>query len=241
LSVKLGPRSFGLPYRFGRISYDHANCERVMTGTVEADDNLLRYSSRPSRENFHPSEAGSLTEFLLERYTAFTFHRRRRLFRVWHEPWEQIPIEVEVSANDLLASTGSWWKSAELIGANYSPGVEVWMGRPHRITETDSSGRHIPAKVNHRAEKFEHQQNREELGENSEDELDRHIAVDLERVERRGFEAGREAIPIGEQHHPREPAPPPPQTCPHPYDPAEKNGDEQIRHVPFRQYREWPL
>ena len=43
LSVKLGPRSFGLPYRFGRISYDHANRERVMSGKVEADDGLLRY------------------------------------------------------------------------------------------------------------------------------------------------------------------------------------------------------
>ena len=135
LSVRLGPRSFGLPYRYGRISYHHANRDGVMTGTVEAADGLLRYRSRLSGDNFHPSEAGSLTEFLLERYTAFTLHRhRRRLFRVWHEPWEQTPIEVDVSANDLLASTGAWWKSAELLGANYSPGVEVWMGRPHQIS-----------------------------------------------------------------------------------------------------------
>ena len=206
-----------------------------MSGTVEADDGLLRYRSHPSSEDFHASEAGSLTEFLLERYTAFTFHRRRRLFRVWHEPWEQTPIEVDVSANDLLASTGAWWESAELIGANYSPGVEVWMGRPHRISQINSSSPGVPAEANHRAEKFEHQQNREELRENSEDELDRHIAVDLERVERRGFEAGREAIPVGEQRHAGEPAPPPPQTCPRPNYPAEKNGNEQIRHVPFRQ------
>lgn len=135
LSVRLGPRSFGLPYRFGRISYEHANTESVMSGTVKANDGSLHYCSRSSGEDFHPSEAGSLTEFLLERYTAFTLHRRRcRLFRVWHEPWEQIPIEVDVLANDLLASTGAWWKSADLIGANYSPGVEVWMGRPHRIS-----------------------------------------------------------------------------------------------------------
>ena len=134
LSVKLGPRSFGLPYRFGHISYDHANHEEIISGAVEADDGLLHYRSLPSDEEPQASETGSLTEFLLERYTAFTLHRRcRRLFRVWHEPWEQIPIEVEVSADDLLASTGAWWKSAEQIGANYSPGVDVWMGRPHRI------------------------------------------------------------------------------------------------------------
>ena len=134
LSVRLGPRSFGLPYRFGRISYEHANCRRVMSGMVEAEGGSLRYRSAPCREELRPSEAGSLAEFLLERYTAFTLHRRQhRFFRVWHEPWEQIPIEVDISADDLLASTGGWWHSAEQIGANYSPGVEVWMGRPHRI------------------------------------------------------------------------------------------------------------
>lgn len=135
LSVRLGPRSFGLPYRFGHIRYEHPNRRGIMSGTVESDSGLLRYRSRPSSGDFHPSEAESLTEFLLERYTAFTLHRRRRLFRVWHDPWEQIPIEVEVSADDLLASTGAWWNSAELVGANYSPGVQVWMGRPHRIAD----------------------------------------------------------------------------------------------------------
>lgn len=134
LSVRLGPRTFGLPYRFGRISYDHADRGRGISGTVVAADGLLHYRSALSATDFRPSDAGSLTEFLIERYTAYTFRgRRRRLFRVWHEPWEQIPIDVEVPADDLIAATGPWWESAQLIGANYSPGVEVWMGRPHRI------------------------------------------------------------------------------------------------------------
>jgi uncharacterized protein YqjF (DUF2071 family) len=134
LSVRLGPRTFGLPYRFGQIAYEHANRGNAISGTVQAADGLLHYRSVVSAPDFRPSEAGTLAEFLLERYTAFTFRRlRRRLFRVWHQPWEQIPIEVEVSADDLMASTGPWWESAEYIGANYSPGVEVWMGRPHRI------------------------------------------------------------------------------------------------------------
>ena len=71
---------------------------------------------------------------LLERYTAFTRHRKRsRFFRVWHLPWEQAPARIEVAASSLLESTGGWWETAEYIGANYSPGAEVWMGRPHRI------------------------------------------------------------------------------------------------------------
>jgi hypothetical protein len=72
----------------------------------------------------------------MERYTAFTQPWRcpRRLFRVWHEPWPQTPVDIEVTASDLVATTGEWWKTAEYVGANYSPGVEVWMGRPHRLS-----------------------------------------------------------------------------------------------------------
>jgi uncharacterized protein YqjF (DUF2071 family) len=134
LSVRLGPRTFGLPYRFGHLSYAHNHADGEILGTVTAKEGRLRYRASIASTCFHPSEAGSLTEFLCERYTAFTCQgRRRRLFRVWHEPWPQTPIEIEVTADDLLVSTGQWWHSAECVGASYSPGVEVWMGRPHRI------------------------------------------------------------------------------------------------------------
>ena len=132
LSVRLGPRTFGLPYRFGHLKYAHVDEEIV--GAVTANEGRLKYRAVSAATSFDPSEAESLTEFLLERYTAFTCqHRRRRLFRVWHEPWPQTPIEIEVAADDLLSATGRWWTSAQCVGANYSPGVEVWMGRPHRI------------------------------------------------------------------------------------------------------------
>ncbi len=134
LSVRLGPRTFGLPYRFGHLSYTHNHAGGEISGTVTANEGGLRYRAAMASSCFQPSEAGSLTEFLCERYTAFTCQqRRRRLFRVWHEPWPQTPIEVEIISDDLLASTGPWRKSAECVGANYSPGVEVWMGRPHRL------------------------------------------------------------------------------------------------------------
>jgi uncharacterized protein YqjF (DUF2071 family) len=136
LSVRLGPRTFGLPYKFGRLTYEHARSAGEICGNVEAREGCLRYQGNLSGSRFVPNDAGSLTEFMLERYTAFTCHgKRRRLFRVWHEPWQQTPIDIEVSADDLLGSTGAWWQSAEYIGANYSPGVEVWMGRPHRVAD----------------------------------------------------------------------------------------------------------
>jgi uncharacterized protein YqjF (DUF2071 family) len=136
LSVRLGPRTFGLPYRFGHLRYTHTHEEVEMLGRVTTNEGQLRYRAAISAVGFDLSEAESPTEFLLERYTAFTCQGRRlRLFQVWHEPWLQTPIQIEVTNDDLMASTGRWWSSAERLGANYSPGVEVWMGRPHRIAD----------------------------------------------------------------------------------------------------------
>jgi uncharacterized protein YqjF (DUF2071 family) len=135
-SVHLGPRTFGLPYKFGRLIYEHARIRGEIRGYVEAREGGLSYQGNLSASHFAPSEPGSATEFMLERYTAFTcYGKRRRFFRVWHEPWSQAPLEMAVTADDFLGSTGAWWKSAEYIGANYSPGVEVWMGRPHRVAD----------------------------------------------------------------------------------------------------------
>lgn len=135
LSVRLGPRTFGLPYRFGRLDYEHAPDGCALRGTVDAPQGRLAYEGEMRGSDFAASETESLTEFMLERYTAFTQQRKRaRFFRVWHSPWEQAPAEIEVTADTLMASTGLWWKTAEPVGANYSGGAEVWMGRPLRLS-----------------------------------------------------------------------------------------------------------
>jgi uncharacterized protein YqjF (DUF2071 family) len=134
LSVRLGPRTFGLPYRFGRLIYEHATNGFAVRGTVDAPEGRLTYDGNICGSTFEASEVDSLTEFMLERYTAFTQRgKRSRFFRVWHMPWEQVPADIHVTAGSLLASTGPCWKNAEYVGANYCPGAEVWMGRPHRI------------------------------------------------------------------------------------------------------------
>jgi len=135
LSVRLGPRTFGLPYRFGHLAYDHARDAGAVRGRVQAPQGCLAYEGEVSGSQFNTAEPESLTEFVLERYTAFTKRpMRARFFRVWHLPWEQTLAEIEVTRDTLLASTGHWWQTAECIGANYSPGAEVWMGRPHRTS-----------------------------------------------------------------------------------------------------------
>jgi uncharacterized protein YqjF (DUF2071 family) len=136
ISVLLGPRTFGLPYRFGHLHYGHARNGESLRGNVDAPEGLLHYKGEVCGQNWQPCDRGSRSEFMLERYTAFTEQRtRRRLFRIWHDPWPQAPAAFELTQDSLIASTGPWWNTAQFIDANYSPGVEVWMGRPRRIRD----------------------------------------------------------------------------------------------------------
>jgi uncharacterized protein YqjF (DUF2071 family) len=127
----LGPPLFGLPYRWGRIEYHHG--ARTLHGLI--DDGVARFSYRAGQGgagSSRPCESGSLDEFLLERYVAFTaWHGLRRMFRVEHEPWPQIPITVMIEHDSLLRERFAWWRNACLVGANFSPGVNtVTIGWP---------------------------------------------------------------------------------------------------------------
>jgi uncharacterized protein YqjF (DUF2071 family) len=132
LAVLLGPPLFGLPYRLGRLDYDHRPEGGGVRGRVRAGGQLCYHGRVDPQAPLGPCEAGGLEEFLLERYTAFTRRgRRRRFFRVWHPPWLRVPVAVQVDEGQLLASTGAWSRQARLVGAAYSPGVrDVWIGRP---------------------------------------------------------------------------------------------------------------
>ena len=130
LSVLLGPVTFGLPYRFGKIDYERDYGE--LRGTVRAKEGSFAYHASLPAMDMEICEPGSLNEFLLERYTAFTQSgKTKRFFRIWHEPWRQTPAEIKIVADDLI--DGDWRANAEIAGANFSPGVDVWMGWPHRI------------------------------------------------------------------------------------------------------------
>jgi uncharacterized protein YqjF (DUF2071 family) len=136
LAVTLGPTTFGLPYHYGRIDYEHDFHTGRVLGIVNDMDNggnLAYHGKTPETATFQPCEVGSLDEWLMERYTAFnSAGPRKRFFRVWHPPWAQFPMSVTLDENTLLTKTWKWFQEARLIGANYSPGFdEVWMGRPH--------------------------------------------------------------------------------------------------------------
>jgi uncharacterized protein YqjF (DUF2071 family) len=136
LAAKLGPLTFGLPYRHGRIEYQQDGPGETIRGEVvdgRTGNRLAYEAGLPEGAAFQPCLAGSLEEWLMERYLACnSAGGGRRSFRVWHPPWRQCPARVTLRDASLLTQNWPWFKDAAMIGANYSPGFEeVWMGRPH--------------------------------------------------------------------------------------------------------------
>jgi hypothetical protein len=134
LAVRLGPVTFGLPYRHGKISYHHDWRVGDLFGRVAdvATGAALTYRAElPSQAAFESCEACSPTEWLMERYAAFTCRRsKRRFFRVWHPPWPQCEADVALDDISLMSCHWPWFGEAQLTGANFSPGLsDVWMGR----------------------------------------------------------------------------------------------------------------
>jgi uncharacterized protein YqjF (DUF2071 family) len=138
LAVMLGPTVFGLPYRHGKIRYEHDWHEPEIHGSVidAGGRGRLVYTaeSNGSRE-FLPCTAGSRAEWLMERYTAFNSAGGwKRFFRVWHSPWPQQEMNVTLNDMSLLTNRWPWFHEARFVGANFSPGFDtVWMSRPHRV------------------------------------------------------------------------------------------------------------
>jgi uncharacterized protein len=133
LSVLLGPLTFGLPYRYGKLDYRHRHDEGVIAGSVEAGGTRVKYAAQFSRPlNLQRSRFDSLDEFLLERYVAYTtWCGKKMCFRVWHLPWRQTRVAAEFFDDGLLQKNCAWYGTARCVAANYSPGVHgVWVGRP---------------------------------------------------------------------------------------------------------------
>src|SRR5438477_2297 len=73
--------------------------------------------------------------FALERYTGYYYRGTQgRLFRAWHPPWQQAPIQPTIQDASLISNRFPWFSEAKFSAANFSPGFsEVWLGRPHRL------------------------------------------------------------------------------------------------------------
>jgi uncharacterized protein YqjF (DUF2071 family) len=133
LAQWIGPRTYGLPYQFGRIKYVCRD-RGAVCGDVQADGRFCFSASRPAELAI--SDAGSLDGFLIERYTAFTCrHGILRRFRIAHAPWAVGEVRCEIE-DDSLVARAPWWREACFAGAHYSPGVaDVEIGMPQRVAQ----------------------------------------------------------------------------------------------------------
>jgi uncharacterized protein YqjF (DUF2071 family) len=134
LAVFLGPRLYGLPYKLAQLAYHTTRGYAMRHVVADGGESSLHFScvARWEANTLGAvSERGSETEFLLERYTAYTHHRGLlRRFRIAHEPWLQIPVSSTMVRRDLISQI----PLGEPHCAHYSPGLrDVQITAPTRL------------------------------------------------------------------------------------------------------------
>jgi uncharacterized protein len=129
LACLLGPPLYGLPYRLGRLEY---------RGKADGFEAIVRCDTRQLHVHADfdgtagpsPAKRGTLEEFLVERYSAFTVRGRALYrFRIEHAPWVLRPADVEVRETALLGTVAALLSAP--VAAHGSEGVrDVQIGAP---------------------------------------------------------------------------------------------------------------
>ena len=138
LSVWLGPSTYGLPYRRGRLAYRHHPEGGAGQGRVEdhrsGDCLIYQTDPDPAPILLAPAAPGGAVHFLWERYRAF--HRRGRhlrCFAVEHQPWAMSPLPISLEETNLLVRRWPLFAEARVAFSHHSPGLrKVTMGVPSR-------------------------------------------------------------------------------------------------------------
>jgi uncharacterized protein len=132
LAVFLGPRLYGLPYKLAQLAYQ-TTPGYAMRQVAAEDGQFSCQATWNPHALFAPCQPGTEDDFLLERYTAYTFRRGvLRRFRIAHSPWQQIEAEVKTCRRELLIGV----PITTSCGAHYSPGLrDVRIACPHRLID----------------------------------------------------------------------------------------------------------
>lgn len=137
ISLHLGPVTYGLPYRFAEIDradLPSGGLTQIRVTDCESEMSLGITVPYSPDAPVAVARDGSLDEFLVERYTAYTQRRGvDRYFHIAHRPWEILPVDLVRTDTTLLEAMYPWFTRAELVGAQIGPGVrDVVIGRPHK-------------------------------------------------------------------------------------------------------------
>lgn len=139
ISEKIGPLTYGLPYRFGEFDHEFRRDDGVARLGID-DPRIgarlaIAYPIALTEER--PCEPDTAEDFLLERYRAYTFRGPvRRSFSVAHEPWRIRPVDWIRANTALVERAFPWFKAATFHSAHVSVGVtDVEMGFPHHVED----------------------------------------------------------------------------------------------------------
>lgn len=129
LACLLGPALYGLPYHLGKLDY-HRDDGRFNGCVKNGADQLQFRATFDMTDEPVAAQAGTIDEFLVERYTAFTNHRGRLYrFRIAHAPWKLLTAWVDVQDARLLGEVAALLKQP--VAAHYSQGLrDVLISRP---------------------------------------------------------------------------------------------------------------
>jgi len=157
VSLRLGPMLYGLPYRLGRFSTKRRAGALGTTRATITDSALpgrIEIATGAGSGPEMPCERGSLAEFLLERYLAFTSHRGvRRFFRVEHPAWRVREPSWFSCAASLVEQAFPWFACGELAGAHETVGfrsVRMTRAVPLRPVPDGQRPADPPLAVHHR-------------------------------------------------------------------------------------------
>jgi uncharacterized protein YqjF (DUF2071 family) len=147
------PSGFGLPFAFATSSYQDNSNKGMLRGEVHRgkDGRFAYHAAIDPNAVAEFSRADSLEAFALERYTGY-FNSRSgsSIFRAWHPPWKQVPINATLKDVSLITNRFPWFREARFVGANFAPGFkQVWLGSAHRLDSL-----HAEAHRHHRLSAF---------------------------------------------------------------------------------------
>jgi hypothetical protein len=150
LALPLPSGMMALPYEFASINYDHHLEAGSLRGEVRAPADQGHFAYRATQTptpQFKYCDAGSLSEFVMERYSGFFACREEvYVFRAWHPRWLQVPIDLEIEDDSLVKNVFPWFGQASFTGASFAPGFErVALGRAHRLPGVERNHHRLSA------------------------------------------------------------------------------------------------